>query len=527
MRRRLRQIADRLFWRLGLVRRAHYSRAYAAAAINRLTADWITQSKTADAEIRSSLKTLRARCRELANNNDYVRKFLAMVVANVVGPNGIILQAKVRRADGSVDRPRNQALEAAWTRWGQKEHCDWLRESSLQELLTVAVQSIPRDGEILIRKIRGADNPFGFAIQLLEPDHLDELYDDTLPDGGRIRMSIEYDALGRRRAYHLLTAHPGDDSFPIAHQPFRERIPASDMLHVFVRTRSSQSRGVPWLHTAMTRLNMLGGYEEAELVAARVGACKMGFFTSKDGAGFTGDDKTAKGDLITEAEPGLFGQLPEGMELTSYDPQHPVGNYPAYTKSVLRGIASGLLVSYNGLASDLEGVNYSSIRQGVMDERDMWRIIQAWIKETVCRELYLDWLRMAMLTGQVAAPPAEFEALSAHRWQCRGWGWVDPLKDIEASIRAIEQGLKTRTQVAAEQGHDLEDLYAQLAEEATLAKAYGLTFPTAAATPAAPPAETDEDAEQDDEKETDEDDARLLALGSSRNGHHRNGGAHG
>ena len=41
---------------------------------------------------------------------------------------------------------------------------------------------------------------------------------------------------------------------------------------------------------ALTRLKMLDGYEEAELVAARTAASKMGFFTSPDGDGYSGVD---------------------------------------------------------------------------------------------------------------------------------------------------------------------------------------------------------------------------------------------
>ncbi|MCK7513853.1 MAG: ATP-dependent Clp protease proteolytic subunit [Desulfobacterales bacterium] len=53
------------------------------------------------------------------------------------------------------------------------------------------------------------------------------------------------------------------------------RIPAEQILHTFITERINQPRGVPWMHSAMTRLNNLGAYEEAEIVAARIGAAKM------------------------------------------------------------------------------------------------------------------------------------------------------------------------------------------------------------------------------------------------------------
>ena len=36
------------------------------------------------------------------------------------------------------------------------------------------VEGLVRDGEVLIRHIRNADNAFGYSLQILEPDFLDE-----------------------------------------------------------------------------------------------------------------------------------------------------------------------------------------------------------------------------------------------------------------------------------------------------------------------------------------------------------------
>jgi len=45
--------------------------------MSRLTNDWLSPITTADQEIRNSLGRLRARCRELERNSDYVRRFLS------------------------------------------------------------------------------------------------------------------------------------------------------------------------------------------------------------------------------------------------------------------------------------------------------------------------------------------------------------------------------------------------------------------------------------------------------------------
>jgi len=68
------------------------------------------------------------------------------------------------------------------------------------------------------------------------------------------------------------------------------------------------------MSTAMTRLHNLGQYEEAEVVASRVSACKMGFFKPDVTVeGYTGDDIDDVGNTISEASPASFELLSAGM----------------------------------------------------------------------------------------------------------------------------------------------------------------------------------------------------------------------
>jgi len=60
-------------------------RAYAGAKIDRLTNSWTTSAQSINDDLRVGGKVLRARARDLSINNDYVRKYLSLVTANVVG----------------------------------------------------------------------------------------------------------------------------------------------------------------------------------------------------------------------------------------------------------------------------------------------------------------------------------------------------------------------------------------------------------------------------------------------------------
>jgi len=68
----------------------------------------------------------------------------------------------------------------------------------------------------------------------------------------------------------------------------------------------------------------------------------------------------------------------------------------------------------------------------------------------------------------------KYEKFNAATWQPRGWAWVDPVKDFQASIMAINAGLKTASSVAAEQGMDIEDVYLQLAQEQAMREKLGI-----------------------------------------------------
>jgi len=458
---------DRIASRLGYAKK----RGYAAAKQSRLTSDWTMTSASANTEIRRDVKTLRARSRQLERDNDYARRYFKVLENNVLGAGGIKLQAKAKDVDGTYDTQANAKVEAAWRDWGKMGNCTVTGSQSWQDAQRLILRSVARDGSCLVRKVPNYDNSHRFALQILEADMLNHDANKRLQNGNTIRMGVEIDRWEKPIAYHLLDSHDGDEF----NRPTKTtRIPADQIIHAYMPERAHQSVGAPWLCSAMGRLNMLAGYEEAELVAARVASCKMGFYIkSEQGEGYQGEqDET--GNLLNQAEPAAFEELPFGTDFKTFDPSHPNANYGEYVKACLRGVASGLGVSYTSLANDLEGVNYSSIRAGLLEEREEWRQIQNWFVSHLVQPIYDAWLPYALLSGTLELPAAKVEKFGSVEWRPRRWQWVDPLKDTQASVIQIANGLKSRRAIIAEGGGDIVDTFQELEEDAKLADSAGL-----------------------------------------------------
>jgi len=471
----------------------HYNtlprRGFDAASGSRLFNDWTTSSYSSTEELKYTLGKIRARSRDLFNNNDYARRFIELCKANIAGPQGVQLQARAIEDNGSADKVANQIIEKEFSNWGKSCTVDgrlgWVDAQKL------FVETVARDGECLIRLVRGYNNPYGFAIQFIEADHLDETFNEELKSDSKIEMSVEMDKFRRPKAYHLLVKPP--NGIALVRGNDRQRVPASEILHGYMVNRPNQVRGIPWAVTAMSRLHMLGAYEQSELVAARVASAKMGFFTSPDSEGYVGEDVMEGYTPIMEAEPGSFEQLPAGMDFKSFDPDHPTTAFKDFEKAMLRGISSGLNVSYASLSNDLESVNYSSIRQGSLDERDHWRSSQRWLIDHFCRPIFEVWLDEALARQAVPLPVRKRDKWVKVDWHPRGWQWIDPQKEVAANIEAVKNGFKSLADVMAEQGRDPFDTLSQLAAEKELAEAMGLNLQLGEATERQPTTEVNDD----------------------------------
>jgi lambda family phage portal protein len=498
-------------------------RSYAGARGARL-AGFRPSQGSLDSELHLALGPLRANSRELVRNASYAKRARTIVVNNVIG-SGVGLQAQVTPLGRTrMDARVNAAIEEAWTAWCAAGQCHTGGRLHFHDLERLLLAEVFEAGEVFVRlHLR----PFGdsrvpLALEVIEAERMAD--DNALPPGvpaDRYRLGIELDGYGRPVAYYIRAGHPNELRGPVRSDQF-ERVPADQILHLAVLDRWPQTRGVPWLHSAIRRLADMDGYTEAEIVAARASASYMGFIERPED---TMPDLESGSSREIAMEPGTIETLLPGEKVTFHDPSRPNAALDPFMRYMLREVAAGVGVSYESLSRDYSQSNYSSSRLALLDDRDTWRTLQQWYLRAFRQPLHALWLRQAVLARAIGAISLEEfvvrpEKFAAVKFKPRGWQWVDPTKEVQAYKEAIKAGLTTLTDVIAATagGDDIEDVLATRRRELDLAAELDLQFDTdpAAAVLAPAPAPAPSQASDPEPEPEPEDDAEEPAATPAR-----------
>lgn len=439
-----------------------HGRAYDAAKRDHRTMSWQTGGTSANGEIVSSEEVVRNRSRDLIRNNGFALQIVETYADHVVGtgivgsPTGL----KGRNAKKVSDDYR------AWT-----EECDFEGDHDLNGLMWSATKGMAESGGALIRFRRQAFDAntkiAPLQLQVMEPDFIDPLKNGTIAGGGFIDRGIEYDAEGRKVAYHLYDHHPGEVASFRIRTLTSTRIPANEIVYLYNKLRPGQDRGMPLLAPAVMTLRDLRGYMDAELVRKKIAACMAGFITEK-GDGETiklgtetpvGYEKRKYGKLVEKFEPGMMTRLFPGEDVTMATPPQAQGIAEA-AQFYLREAAAAAGVMYEHATGDFSGVNYSSWRAGHHGfQRRMERIQWLVVIHKLCRAIAQRY-REAALAAQLL-PAANF----GWRWTPPGFISVDPYKDAQADLANLRMGKVTLSQLVEARGYDYLEFLGQYAQD--------------------------------------------------------------
>ncbi len=457
------------------------ARAYAGAQVGRLNSDWAALQTSADSEILTSLRLLRARSRELVRDNEYAKQAVRIIKSNVIG-TGVGLQAQIASASGKLQTALNSAIEEVHDEWACGDGCHTAGLLAFPDIERLIFDELVTAGEVLVRYI---NEPFGssripLAIEIIEADRLmDNWQAARAPNGNAIRMGVEIDKWHRPVAYWLYPNHPGDYQFTTFTPSKFLRIPAEEIEHLYIIDRWPQTRGEPWMHATLKRLHNMGGYEEAEIVAARASANIVGFIRTPES--MTPDD-TEAGRGVVDTEPGTWQTLLPGEQIDGFNPSRPNASLEPFMRFMLRGFAAGVGASYESISRDYSQSNYSSSRLALLDDRDLWRVLQGWYIRRFRWRHHRRFLDAAVLVGEVKIRDyySSTRKYQKVRFKPRGWSWIDPSKEVTAYKLAVRCGFMSPDDVIGQtaNGADVEDVYSAIARARDLANELGLVFDT-------------------------------------------------
>lgn len=414
-------------------------------------------SRSIDSNLRSQLVKIREASRNAGDDIGYVKRYFSMVQTHVVGENGLRLQCDVKNGKGDTMRDVNRAIESAFLEWAELGSAEVGGRMSWIGVQDLAAKTVAQDGEVLIRYHYDQTNKYGFSVELIEADLLDVNLNQVLSNGNRIVMGVEVNASNRRVAFHLLTNHPGDDTWVNQGQRY-QRIDADEMDLLYVVWRPGQNRGIPWAHASLLEMYDINSMRGSQLTSAKISASNMGFY-ERDPEQEIADDFDEEGELLHELEAGQMNVVPEGYKVGQTNFQPPQSG--DFQKDALRGSSSGMDVNYNVLGNDYEGVSFSSLRQAILEDRDAWKRKQRWLIEQLAGPVFKRWLKMALLKNAIPGLKAsQLSQLLKHKFHGRRWQWVDPLKDEQAAGAALDNLTTSPMHILRDKGIDPEDVAA-------------------------------------------------------------------
>ena len=451
--------AEREAWRQALEEIRHYD----AGSYGRANANWYAINQSAETTDRYSRDVVRARARDLERNSDVMTSVISPFIRNVVG-KGLILQAETGNAE------LNKDIEKLWKVWTKKRNCDVTGTQSLNQILRMAVRRKKVDGGILIVKRYTRGGVLPFKLQLFEVDELDGSQVAPKHQGNRVVGGIEYDRFNAPVGYWIRQYTL--DGMSISEPVF---LKADDVIFYFSKRRPSQLREMSDMSQTVTRVRDVNEYITAVSVKQRIEAC-FGIAVKRNyptgGVGrvntYNGPVQTYAGKTVT---PGMILEMNPGEEIQAINPQGQASDASSFVKLLQRLTGAGQGISYEATSRDMSQTNYSSARQGLIED-SMTYAEEDELLLDILDEIYETFIISAVLSGALTIPDfwERKEDYFNHCFDKPPKPWIDPSKEATATQIALRNGQKTFKQIAAENGSDWQKQVDDICEVLKYAK---------------------------------------------------------
>lgn len=422
------------------------------------------ETGSADTAVQRAGTLLREQARHLEQNLDIARGALATLVANTVGPHGILIEPQPRRADGSIDVEFARQILTLWRDWGRKPEVTWQHSwPAAQRLLA---RSWYRDGEVFAQSLAGSiptlnhGTAVPYSLELLEADFVPLSHTD-----GNTVQGVEYNAWRRPVAYYVYKTHPADLLRVVTARDLK-RVTAERILHLKLIDRIGQTRGVSVFASVLNTLDDIKDYQESERVAAKIAANMAAVIIKGSPETYEPDTSdetgTTDGQRQLKFRAGMiFDDLLPGEDIRMIDSKRPNPNMDAYVNGLLRRVASGVATTYSSLSKNYDGT-YSAQRQELVEGFGAYQILANEFIGAVVQPVYEQFLQVAIASGKLVVP-AGIEALSLDDalYIAPQMPWIDPLKEANAWAVLEGNGHASGPEIVRRRGQNPNDVIEQ------------------------------------------------------------------
>lgn len=443
---------------------------YDSADTGRLKDGWTTSNAPGNVIDRGDRDIIRARARALERNDDMFKSIILDLERNIVG-TGIIMQAKVMKsdaADAEEDEDANRAIERAWKKWCKPSSCTVTGTMNFAGVQRQIVRRRFVDGGLLILKVYRKGQ---FCLQLLEVDCLDSTMQRA--NNNRVVGGIEIDEFNRPVAYHIKIVDVTG-----MYQSKTVRLSADQVIYLPDITRPSQVREFSPSASSLGKVDDVNQLIAAALTKEEVQACFGAAITRQNGGGLGGIGRGAAPTSTLGVKrtspysenylvPGMILNLEPGESVSSISPSGMSSTADGIIRTIQRQAGSGAGLSYEAVSRDMSQVNYSSARQGMLQDRKTYSVWQQYIVDHFLEPVFEEWLYWAVTTGLLTLPGyfKNPERYTVVKWLPAGWDWIDPLKEANANRVALDSGQTTLQKICAGRGEDYHDIILQRSKE--------------------------------------------------------------
>ncbi|PAL23529.1 phage portal protein [Sphingopyxis sp. GW247-27LB] len=432
--------------------------------------------------------------------------------------------------DENWEEEFQEEVEELFDLWAESPD-NWVdskRQNSFTEMVRLMIGVHLAGGEVLATAEwdREGFGEFKTVINLIDLDRL-----STDPDHRNdkmVRAGVRFDSRGRPVAYQIREGHPSDVQWTYLYDlprwrehPIRTKWGRLQVLHIKEDMRVDQTRGFSDLMSTIKPSKMGHRLRDVALQQQVLQSLYAGAITSELpaeqvfaqlGGGEISPDAVAK--AINSYATGYLGQIeqyvgnsralqmdgarvPHLFPGTKFELMSPgkggvVGTDFERSLNMYQSVAAG--VSYEQFTHDYSKTNYSSARAG---EGNTWKFMQALkrlIAERAANSVYRLFLEEGVNQNKLTTFPKAkagllytdagrdgrlnmaFSALARADWIGAARGQIDELKETEAAILRIDNGLSTREEELARLGKDWRRVYRQRAREKREEERLGLTF---------------------------------------------------